>query len=683
MAETWVAGSSCRMVHVPWDAQYTKVVQFDSPEARDEYLNGLQCSVNLEIKNQTYIRPNTPIVVDAPYSAVYGANYLIVDNPAQPVEGAKPEQLFYFITDTQYASPASTRLILQLDVWQTRFMAGAELSTGFLERGHYPVKHAYDDLQEGASLCSTLKKWCTAPEALEIGSDYLTYVHSVASLQGQCYIAIVSTADLANSFGSVSAPVLRTASGTTEADNVPSGASVYLLDASRFDDFTAYMAAYPWVSQNIVGMYYVPRVLMDGAPGTQQTVGDSGIPIYRTFAGMTDHVFSSVNLKNATLTNIDAAWRDTYNAYLKLQAYPYTVIEMTAFNGSPLMLKPECFGVDNTEIRAYTFLQQADYRAAFMPRGYGFQGDYGMAYNYQDVDGTGHQAFSWFGDWMDSCLWVGDFPQFSTVNNQATLALASTAHTRQYSYDAVGWQTARSTAQNRAALEQSNMSLATQAANQQITNDLINKQQQIGIMSGGVGVVGSLLSANFGGAAAGAAQTGLNYLSSQASQNAQNAQFANNQQLQGSVADLNYQLGQYMAQSNAQQSIAAINASVQDTQLTPPSIVGQQGGSLFNLKNGLIGVFVRVKRLQQLAKVRVSQYFQRYGYAYGGWIVLPDRLNIMSEFSYWKVLDLALECATANETESEAIRGIFARGVTVYSDPEKLSDGDVSANMPY
>ena len=226
------------------------------------------------------------------------------------------------------------------------------------------------------------------------------------------------------------------------------------------------------------------------------------------------------------------------------------------------------------------------------------------------------------------------------------------------------------------------MGLATQAANMQITNDLLNQQQALGIASGGVGVVGSLLSGNIGGAAAGIAQTGLNYLGAQASQNAQNAQFANNQRLQSNVADMNYQLGQYMVQSNQQQAIASINASVQDTQLTPPSIVGQQGGGLFNLRNGLITVFERIKYLPEQVYENVKLYFQRYGYAFGQWVDVPQQLNVMSDFSYYKLLDLTLECATANETESEAIRGIFARGVTVYSDPAKLTGGRVSDNVP-
>lgn len=680
MAETWVAGSSCRIVHVPWDSQYQKVVQFASTADRDAYFADLECNVNLEIKNQTYIRPNTPIVVDAPYSAVYGANYLIVNNPAQPVEGAKDEQLFYFITDTQYASPASTRLVLQLDVWQTRFMAGATLGQGFLERGHLPVRQSADAVRDGADLCETMRAYCLAPEGLDTGSEYVSKISNAVTLQnGTPRVAISSTADLTGDFGTVSNPKLRTAKGGSDVDGVPSGAAIYLIESSDLAAFLDYMADYPWVSQNITAMYFVPPIVLDpDGYDNRVTIGGSGIQAWKTFAGRRDDELYRYRVTYA----LDAMgkWQDVRD-FIKLGTYPYSCIELNAVNGAPLMLKPQLFPTDDYTVANTGFLQIYDYKQAFYPRGYGAEELGTSAYTAQGVDDS-ITVTAYDGDWLDSALWIGDPATFSTTNNQASLALASTAHTRQYSYDAAGWQAARSTAANRASLEQANMGLATQAANMRITNDLLNQQQALGIASGGIGVVGSLLSGNIGGAAAGIAQTGLNYLGAQASQNAQNAQFANNQRLQSNVADMNYQLGQYMVQSNQQQAIASINASVQDTQLTPPSIVGQQGGGLFNLRNGLITVFERIKYLPEQVYENVKLYFQRYGYAFSQWVDVPQQLNVMSDFSYYKLLDLTLECATANETESEAIRGIFARGVTVYSDPAKLTGGRVSDNVP-
>lgn len=680
MAETWVAGSSCRIVHVPWDSQYQKVVQFAGTAERDAYFAALECNVNLEIKNQTYIRPNTPIVVDAPYSAVYGANYLIVNNPAQPVEGTKDEQLFYFITDTQYASPASTRLVLQLDVWQTRFMEGATLGQGFLERGHLPVRQSADAVRDGADLCETMRAYCLAPEGLDTGSEYMSAIAQWSTLQQTgAYVAITSTAELTGDFGTISNPSLRTASGGSDVDGIPSGASTYLIDADDLAGFLDYMSAYPWVSQNILSMYYVPGSVLDPATLDEfVAIGGSSIQARRVFGGYYNRNWASIELSSV----YDAAgiYDDIFD-YLKLGAYPFSCIEVTANTGSPLMLKPQGFAEDSVTFGLVSFLQIYDYRIGIYPQGYGAEKVNARRYAAERVDDT-IECTAYDGDWLDSALWIGDPATFSTTNNQASLALASTAHTRQYSYNAAGWQAARSTAANRASLEQANMGLATQAANMQITNDLLNQQQALGIASGGIGVVGSLLSGNIGGAAAGIAQTGLNYLGAQASQNAQNAQFANNQRLQSNVADMNYQLGQYMVQSNQQQAIASINASVQDTQLTPPSIVGQQGGGLFNLRNGLITVFERIKYLPEQVYENVKLYFQRYGYAFGQWVDAPQQLNVMSDFSYYKLLDLTLECATANETESEAIRGIFARGVTVYSDPGKLTGGRVSDNVP-
>lgn len=672
MAETWVAGSRCRLVHVPWDSQYQKVVQFESAAARDAYLDSLDCVVNLEITDQTYIRPNTPLVVDAAYSAVYGANYLLVDNPAQPVEGARAEQLFYFITDTQYAAPHSTRLILQLDVWQTRFMSGATLGSGFLERGHLPVNLSY----HAATTPSNLRRYCTAPEGIDIGADYVNHIYQLYQLQsGDGYICVVSTADLSADPGTVSAPNLETATGQSTVDGLPSGAMAYLIDADRLRTLLSNLAKYPWVAQNIVSMYYIPEGVIDSnLTGGAVNIADGNVTAYTSFGSKT-----GITWTVDPVSVVSGGYSSTPDLqyFKKLYCYPYAAIELFANQGSPTLLKPEL--VNSSSFTMDAMLQLSDFRICFYPTAYANTGS-GITNTY-NVLGNEHDDFI-SGTWLDNAVWMGDPATFATVNNSAVLSLASTANTRAYSYQAAGWQAARSTAANRAALEQSNMGLATQAANQQLQNELINTQQGLSGIGGAVGALGAFAGGNLLGGAAALGSTALGYLSSEASQQTQISQFRNTQNLQADVADMNYRLGQYMTQSNEQQAIAAIEASVSDTELTPPSVVGQQGGSLFNLRHGLICAGVRSKTLPEGALNRVLQYFKRWGYAYNQWVQMPQNLQVMSDFSYWRVLDLTLDCATANETEAEAIRGIFARGVTVFTDPDVLTSYDVADNRP-
>ena len=56
-------------------------------------------------------------------------------------------------------------------------------------------------------------------------------------------------------------------------------------------------------------------------------------------------------------------------------------------------------------------------------------------------------------------------------------------------------------------------------------------------------------------------------------------------------------------------------------------------------------------------------------------------MNCCNHYSYWKVLDLVFDCVAANETERDAIRGIFAQGVTVYPSVGDMF-ADITGNHP-
>lgn len=676
MAEVWQAGSTAKLLHVPWDSSYSKVVQFDSPAARDAWFDAQDEIGDLSIAKQTYIRPSVPLTVDAPYSEVYGANYLTVTNPAQPVDGARAERLFYFITATEYMSPASTRLTLQLDVWQTRFMEGAKLGCAFLERGHLPVKESYYAVQAGASVPEVLREWCAADEGLDVGADYQVTPLGVIGIGAEPpYVAILSTADLTEDPGDVENPNLSTGQSIFN-DNVLSAANVYYLSSADFRNYMYAMRDRPWVTQCILSVTAIPAELVEelSAP---VTLGGTAITAYQGAESVNDPITGL----NVNIHDLEGIYDEHY---IKLLAYPYSLFELTGWTGSPLLMKPQVLRGTYTQLYVVSCIMPPFTRCAIVPRYYAAResGEVEYSYGVAGASGAVNGGEVLNGDFLDSALWLQEFPTFSVVNNQATLSLASRANTLRYQYQAAGWSLARSNAATQNAYEQAQRGLATSEANQGLQNQLINFQQGANLVSGGIGVLGNLASLNFGGAASGAASTAIGYMTSQQAQDVSNAQFRNNQNLTGANADANMRLASYINQSNYQQAIAGINATVQDAQLTPPGVSGQTGGDGFAMARGLFRPVLRKKQLPHGAATIITQYFKRYGYTFRQWVEMPRDLRIMSNFTYWKTLDLTLDCASANETESDAIRGIFNQGVTVYATPEAIMSCGVDTNIP-
>ena len=687
MAETWAAGSICKAVRVPFDAGYTKVVHW-TVEERDAWFDQCPSIASLEIQQQTYIRPSVPLVVDAPYSAVYGANYLVVYNPAQPVEGAKDEHLFYFITDTQYASPSSTRLVLQLDVWQTRFIAGAELGTGFVERGHYASYQLWrqysltGEAGKSANWCEGLRYYANVPEGLDVGSDYDAIAVGQVSLQDdEGYVLILSKVDLESDFGTVQNPNLVTATGGAY-DGLMSGSTAYLCAAVEYYPFFNALQDYSWISQNILGCYYIPSAFIDEG-SLSQSFEISGITLYKKWASNSPQfAIESLDLGDIVGDSYDYQFEpEDVEQYMKLLAYPYAFLEVSCANSSPVLYKLERFQSPDVDFDAECITLPPFTRMMLYPRYYNsnHQGAYQRKYVRPSLSGTVTRNY-YYGDGIDNALTLSNLPQYSGVSDNYITYMASTANRRAASYAGAGWSRTAANASARTAYEQNARSLATNPANMDIQNELLSTQRNVSAIGSGLSALGSLATGNVGGALMGGASAALGYYSSVASQDAANQQFANTQQLGYANADANYQLAAYISAGNYQQQIMNIDATAQDAQLTPPSIVGQEGGDGFNAANGYINPIIKLHRLTWGNFLVVAQYFKRYGYEFHRWIPMPSKLVMNRYFSYWKVLDLTLECATANETESDAIRGIFAQGVSIFPSVEAVQSYNVNDN---
>lgn len=666
----WPNDSRVMLCKVPWDASYKDVVYFSSEKARNDYFGGLaQNSASIKIKKMTYLKPREPVTVNVPYSQCYQYNYLTVENPTLPVPGeVTPPILFYFISNVSYVAPNTTALELQLDVWTT-YVYRCRFGTGFLERGHLPMKRLYDEDRRDVSTIdnSNLLRYASVPEGLDIGNEYVTVNHEWKDISnpsgGGWRVIVTSTVNLAADWGSKTSPNLECADGQ-QVDGLISGCNVYMLDSENFKYFMEKIKGSPWAAKGIIDITCFPSGLLTDAPDVE---------------------LNGVAAKFLGETPDESAWFETGNIWQQLSngipsdyqwmhkffAYPYSCMEWTNFQGSPLVLKPElCATIDGTvQMFATACAANPGMRIAVWPGLYGYTPGVSytnqvIPYEYATLSGI-KQGVLRPGNNLDNAVWFQGFPKFTLVNDEGALSIAQRVNTLNASYAGAGWANAKSNASAQLGYSQTMQALDTAQQNKSIQN-------MADVANGALSAVGSLASGSVGGALMGAAGTGVNLYAS-------NAQFANTQNLTASQATQNYQLAQWANKGDYEQQLAMLNASVQDAALTQPSIVGQTGGDAFNLTNGYMGIEVRYKVINVDAVRVIGDYWGKYGYACRECVNMAAfGLHQMRYYTYWKFTDIYLENASCAESDKDAIRGIFSKGVTIWRKPDEI--GTV---MPY
>lgn len=666
----WPIDSQVMLCKVPWDASYKDVVYFASENARNDYFRGVaQDSESVKIKHMTYLKPREPVTVNVPYSKCYQYNYLTVENPKLPVPGeVTPPILFYFIASVSYVAPNTTALELQLDVW-TSYIYRCRFGTGFLERGHLPMKRLFDENRHDVHTIEGdhLRRYAAVPEGLDIGNEYLCVNHEWKDISnpsgGGWRVIITSTVNLAADWGTKSSPNLECADGQ-QVDGLISGCNMYMLDAENFKQFMEKVKQSPWVAKGIVDITCFPSGLLTDAPDVEL----GGVPA--KFLGETPDETAWFETGNIWQQLSNGIPRE-YHWMHKFFTYPYSCIEWTNYQGNPLMLKPElCSTIDgNMQMFVTACSANPGMRVAVWPLSYGFTPGISytnqvIRYDYATMTNI-KQAVLRPGNNLDNAIWFQGFPKFTLVNDEGALSIAQRVNSLNASYAGAGWANAKSNATAQLGYSQTMQALDTAQQNKNIEN-------QAAIANGALSAIGSLASGSVGGALMGAAGTGVNLYAS-------NAQFANTQNLTASQATQNYQLAQWANKGDYEQQLAVLNASVQDAALTQPSIVGQAGGDGFNLSNGYMGIEVRYKVINADAVRVIGDYWGKYGYACRECVNMAAfGLHQMQYYTYWKFTDIYIENASCAESDKDAIRGIFSKGVTIWRNPDEI--GTV---MPY
>lgn len=714
---SWDPGSTISLCKVPWDASYRDIVQFGSQEELDSYFAGLtEGTDRITLSKSAYMPYGQPVTVDVAFSSAYAYNYAVVTNPPTPVATEGPQKTYYyFIVGTDRPNPASTTLTLQLDVWTT-YQFDVCFQYGYLESGHLPMANA--PALDDSNVPVALNLYYNQPEDINTSPEFQTYLTRPFSLQfgedgslHDDYVAVVSTANLEEEFGNVTDPNLATATGQT-VEGVYSGSNVYLTDRAGFTDLLERLSHYSWVAQCIVSICTVPYSMVDASSLEDANwAGLVGNPYFNWWKpGRSPMGPGTVRSSTGAQATVDIAdvsgqgWTDAtrpYSDIRKLWSYPYSVVELTAFDGSPVFLKPQLMGANSLALKLLGIAVMPFSRAAVYADGYGAQrGAQAVQQDYQSAYSQPLTATFGAGDFLDSALWVADFPQFSIVNNSYLTYMASNANTIAYNYSSAAWTLNAQTAVAQTGYTTARMAAATSAMNSYASSNASLANSVIGGLTGLAGSAGQAAtqSANayadamaaphggsaysgyqkaMGGVTSGIANAALGFSSNMAtsliSTTTANRITENNKRLAVDVADKNLQLAEYVNQGSYENAIRGLDAGLADAQLMPPSTVGQTGGNGFRYANGLQwGVSVRYKRVSEDAIVRAGQFFRRFGMRCHRYVTVPDRLNVCTYYSYYRFGEIYITCASANENEKDAIRGIFTQGTTVWDSPASM-----------
>lgn len=718
----WPADTRVSLVNVPWNSDYRDVWDVQSQAEKDAYFATKEAT-GFIVEDVTYVKRDQPIRLDIPFNVAMQFNYLIASNPILPVSGDVAKKYYYFITDVMFIAGNTTQFTIQLDIWMT-FKDALQIGNSYIERGHIGIANENNFDDNG-------RTYLTQPEGLDLGGEYMQVARKKDNIMTQSTmdILVISTVELDGNFGTAAAPILNTATGSS-SQGMPSGASYYVFkNIADFKILMEKLSEYPWVSQGIISITAIPELQRYNYSSPIHLISIAGIPAFYKLGG--PRMDGSRGKYTALYNNWreDAAMKNLlpakYRHLRKFFTYPYMVIEMTTWGGTPIIIKPESWADANATINEKAALSPPNQRVVIWPRRYNAKansvidkvdisyqvvtiGEDGLPVT-TNVDTT--EYYDDGGEYLDKSTQMTNFPTFAVVNNMAIGYLASNARSIAYSNNSADWSQQRALAGNQTSYDQASGAINTSkninaleiAGSQGI---LAHNQQAMleGLaVNSAVGIIGAAASAGASSAQGGglpgmggmigsvqslvAGTLNANISLSQGNANmatqntvSRSSNAAQNNQA-GMVRDTNKDLADWAAKGDYSNTIAGINAKVQDAMLTQPSTSGQNGGETFNIVHNAAEVSLRWKLVNDAVIRSIGDYWLQFGYAVNQFAVI-NTLSVMSKFTYWKLSQTYIVNAPIPENFKQGLRGIFEKGVITWVHPDYIGQTDLGDNVP-
>lgn len=690
----WAAGTRLTFHNVPWNSDYRDVVKFASQQALDEYLFSMTEFDWMEFTTSSYAKAYENIRVGLPFNSLYYMNYLRVENPLQPVNGDTPRVFYYFIRDIRYVAPETTEIQVQLDVFQT-FNHWVNFGRCYIERGHIGIANKNNFRHNG-------REFLTVPEGLDLGNEYHTeYVweHEVADNSGskKFHILVWSATQItSSSYGTRENPNMNSAQGSTMA-GLPNGPELlWFTDPAEYRNMMICLSEFPWITQGIQMVVAVPPIdlpsnqYMNRTASFEHTVRTFK---YRTVNEMAGDVPPKViNMATNWRTMVSGRLGYRYRHLMKFLTYPYCSVELTTYNGIPLLLKPENMPGNNLEIVQLSHFGLPNPRVMFSPFLYNARP--GIVFKESDLLNYGYD----WGEFMDMMTGFTNFPTFAVVNDSGLGYLAANAHSIAYQRNNADWSQQRALTANQLAYNQSSGQIQLQNALTSMGIDAATQQMMLAnqtagyrgatnaVASGAAAIAGRNPVGGLIGAGADLVNTAITMNQNTQSTGISNAlaasQNAANVGQSAYLRDTNKEFGDFAAKGDYAMAIGAINAKVQDAALIQPTTSGQVGGEAFNLVAWRWAIHAKAKVISLAARRAIGEYWLRYGYAVNQFATPPQDLQVMTRFTYWKMRETYISYGPVPENYRQTIRGIFEKGVTVWKNPADIATMDLADNDP-
>lgn len=353
-----------------------------------------------DIQQSQYVRKGQTIRVNEVYDKLYDCDYVMYKNT-----NFGDKWFYAFITRKNYVNDRVTEIDIEIDCFQT-WMFDIQYFPTFISRAHQREflnnKPIFDNLY---------------PEQLEYGRDYVV-THTEVFSRDSFYAVICSSADLRGSFGDVNEPNLPASIGGV-FDGLPSALDYYVVDSlteytgrtSTLYEILSELSKYPWITQCIQSITVVPR----------EVIGDNwGVDTVHGFTiGYLRNNYVSSNSATINFENY-LDYFPKYN-HSKLYAFPYSYIEMTCFNGTQFLIKPEAVGNGSLQLKVINYVG-AQPRLSYFVDGYNDNGDNGT----ELPDGQ-----TYYGEFLDASVSNGNFPQLPVTIDNYLLYMANNANSFQ------------------------------------------------------------------------------------------------------------------------------------------------------------------------------------------------------------------------------------------------------------